>query len=109
MNNATVSEMQQFGVVWPQAVARAWEDAQFREALKHDPAGTLLKDYQFPVPQGVNLQVVEADEELAAAAADVLRLVIPPMPDLDMGEIALVGHKDGKDTRFNFRFSITSC
>jgi ribosomally synthesized peptide (two-chain TOMM family) len=110
VNNASVSEMQQFGAVWPQCVARAWEDAQFREALKRDPAGTLLKDYQFPVPQEVNLQVVEGDEVQQAEAANTLRLVIPPMPDLDMREIALVGAKDGAtDTRFNFRFTITSC
>lgn len=106
MNN--VAEMKQFGVVWPQCVARAWEDAQFREALKSDPAGTLLKDYQFSVPQEVNLQVIESNEELAAQDANTLRLVIPPMPDVDMREVALVGAKDGAQA-LRFTFTITSC
>ncbi|WP_224361286.1 hypothetical protein [Hyalangium versicolor] len=106
MNNA--AEMEQFGVVWPQCVARAWEDVQFREALKRDPAGTLLKDYQFPVPQEVQLQVVEAGEAVEAQGANTLRLVIPPVPDVDMREIALVGPKDGKKEA-RFTFTVTAC
>jgi hypothetical protein len=111
MNTAVVSEMQQFGMVWPQCVARVWQDAQFREALKRDPASTLREAYQFAVPAGVVLQVVEDNEVLEAQQANTLRMVIPPMPDMDMREIALVGTKagDGCDFPFTFTFTATSC
>lgn len=107
MNTAVVSEMQQFGMVWPQCVARAWQDAQFREALKRDPAGTLRETYQFTVPAGVVLQVVEDNAEVTEAQqANTLRMVIPPMPDMDMQEIARVGTKGGEP---RFTFTATTC
>ncbi|MDY7228948.1 hypothetical protein [Hyalangium rubrum] len=78
-------------MIWPQCVARAWQDAQFREALKRDPAGILFESYQFSLPEGVLLQVVENDMEVKAAPANTLRMVIPPAPAMDMQEIALIG------------------
>ncbi len=111
MNTAVVSEMQQFGMVWPQCVARAWQDAQFREALKRDPASTLREAYQFSIPAGVVLQVVEDNEVLEAQPANTLRMIIPPMPDMEMREIALVGNApgNGNGPPFCFTFTLTSC
>jgi ribosomally synthesized peptide (two-chain TOMM family) len=84
--------MPQFGMIWPQCVVRAWEDSQFREQLKRDPVGTLLGVFQFAVPAGLALEVVEAQEESQSTSANTLRMVIPPAPDMSMGEIALSAH-----------------
>jgi hypothetical protein len=91
-------------------VARAWQDSQFRETLKRDPAGTLREAYQFTVPKGVNLQVVEDSEVMEAQQANTLRMIIPPMPDLDMQEVALAtpGSGNGRE-RFTFCFTATVC
>ena len=110
MNSATVSEMQQFGMIWPQCVARAWQDSQFRETLKRDPAGTLRQEFQFNIPAGIDLQVVDHDEVLLAEQANTLRMMIPPVPDMDMREIALVGPgADSGRRAFTFTFSVTAC
>ncbi len=109
MNNINGAEMQQFGTVWPQCVARAWEDVKFREDLKRDPAGTLRAAYQFVIPAGVELQVVEGPQAVEAQQANVLTMVIPPMPDVDMGEIALVSSEGERARKLTFRHSATLC
>lgn len=113
MSNAMVSEMQQFGTVWPQCVARAWQDTQFRETLKRDPAGTLREAYRFTVPAGISLQVVESDEVLQAQSANTLRMVIPPIPDVDMRAIALTDFEDededGRSRRCYCLTAATAC
>lgn len=95
MNNVMISEMQQFATAWPQCVARAWQDAEFRETLKRDPATTLREAYQFSVPAGISLQVVEGDEVQRTQAANTLIMVIPPMPELDMQEVAFASVEEG--------------
>jgi ribosomally synthesized peptide (two-chain TOMM family) len=106
----SVSEMQQFGMIWPQCVARAWQDAQFRETLKRDPAGTLREAFQFNIPAGIDFQVVDSDEVLLAQQANTLRMIIPPIPDMDMREIALVGPDSSSGRHcFSFTFSVTGC
>lgn len=90
MKDVVGSDVQQFGNIWSQCVARAWQDAQFREALKRDPSGTLLTSFQFTLPEGVSLQVVESDEVVQAAQSSTLRMVIPPAPAMDLQQIAMV-------------------
>ncbi|MBN1203707.1 MAG: hypothetical protein JXB05_02125 [Myxococcaceae bacterium] len=87
--NTASNPIQQFGRIWPQCVARAWQDAEFREALKRDPAGTLQESYQFAFPMGVRLEIVEGEAVQQSASADTLRMVIPPAPAVDMREVAL--------------------
>lgn len=112
MNSANVSEMQQFGMIWPQCVARAWQDVQFRELLKSNPAGALRDAFQFNLPAGVELQVIDHGEEVRAMTANTLRMIIPPMPDIDMREIALSsphpGNGGGRPPVL-FTFSVTVC
>jgi ribosomally synthesized peptide (two-chain TOMM family) len=103
-----VADMQQFGLVWPQCVARAWEDDEFREALKSDPAGTLLKAFQFLIPSGIQLQVVDGNEAVEAQPTNTLRMTIPPKPELDMQEVALVENKDDGKKRL-FPWTATAC
>ena len=109
MNEMQTSGMEQFEMVWPQCVARAWMDEQFREALKRDPAGTLRENYQFTLPTGVELEVVDSTEQLEAKQGNTLRMIIPPTPDVDMQEIALVGARHGGARKHIFTFSITIC
>lgn len=87
--------MQQFGKIWPQCIARAWQDTGFREALKRDPVGTIQSAYQFAFPQGFKLEITEAHEAQQAATADTLRMVIPPPPAGEVGEIALTDVSQG--------------
>jgi len=105
VNSATLDEMPQFGMIWPQCVVRAWEDSQFREQLKRDPVGTLLGVFQFAVPSGLALEVVEAQEEARSTSANTLRMVIPPAPDMSMGEIALSSSNNGPIGPRPFTFS----
>jgi hypothetical protein len=104
VKNATFVEMPQFGMIWPQCVVRAWEDPQFREQLKRDPVGTLLQAFQFCVPEGVALEVVEGEVE-TQGAPNTLRMVIPPAPELGIGEIAFSGHDNGNPVPRPFTFS----
>ena len=89
--NTASSPIQQFGRIWPQCVARAWQDTEFREALKRDPARTLEESFQFAFPMGVRLEVIEGEAAQQSAATDTLRMVIPPAPAVDMREVALTG------------------
>lgn len=104
VKTAALVEMPQFGMIWPQCVVRAWEDAQFREQLKRDPVGTLLQAFQFSVPEGIALEVVEGEVE-AQSAPNTLRMVIPPAPELGIGEVAFSGHGNGGQTPRPFTFS----
>jgi ribosomally synthesized peptide (two-chain TOMM family) len=87
--NTVSNPIQQFGRIWPQCVARAWQDTEFREALKRDPERTLQETFQFAFPMGVKLEIVEGEAVRQSAPADVLRMVIPPAPAVDMREVAL--------------------
>ena len=108
MSNAMAVEMQQFGMIWPQCVVRAWEDEQFREELKSNPVRTLREVFQFILPTGLNLEVVEGEEVRESQQANTLRLVIPPTPDVDMREIAVVSPEGGKLEKRCFTFSLTA-
>ncbi len=89
------SSVQLFGKIWPQCIARAWQDVEFREALKRDPMGTLRDAYQLNLPVNVKLEVVEGNEQVQAAQADTLRMVIPPAPAMDMRQVALTDLETG--------------
>ncbi|KFE71583.1 hypothetical protein [Hyalangium minutum] len=94
-HNITANSTQQFGKIWPQCVARAWQDVEFRESLKRDPVGTLREAYQFAFPQGVKVEIVEGSDELHAAPADTLRMIIPPPPSMDAQQVALTDVEKG--------------
>lgn len=111
-NNAAHS-IQQFGKIWPQCIARAWQDAEFREALKRDPAGTIRESYQFSFPEGVKVEIVEGHVAEQAAQADTLRMVIPPAPAMELREVAITDVEKGMDgakpyTHFSENFTFTS-
>jgi ribosomally synthesized peptide (two-chain TOMM family) len=94
-NSSAANSTQQFGKIWPQCVARAWQDAEFREALKRDPMGTIREAYQYAFPTGVMLEIVEESEQGQAAQGDRLRMIIPPPPSMDAQQVALTDVEKG--------------
>lgn len=109
MQDAVAADMQQFGNVWSKCVVRAWQDARFREALKRDPEQTLREAFQFTVPAGVHLQVVENDMEAQPRSTNALRMVIPPAPEMGMGEIALADANAHGQPQCDGRFPFSLC
>src|SRR5262245_9038167 len=83
INSNSSAATQQFGKIWPQCVARAWQDAEFREALKRDPMGTIREAFQYAFPTGLMLEIVEEDDQTQTSNGDTLRMVIPPPPSMD--------------------------
>jgi ribosomally synthesized peptide (two-chain TOMM family) len=95
VSTSNTNVVQQFGKIWPQCIARAWQDTAFREALKKDPVGTIQNSYQFAFPQGFKLEIAEAHETQGAASEGALRMVIPPPPTGDVGQIAVTDVSNG--------------
>lgn len=59
--------------IWAKIVARAWADAGFKQRLLDDP-GSIMAEEGMPVPDGMEIKVVEATEKQAW-------LVLPPKPE----------------------------
>jgi hypothetical protein len=62
-------------------IDRAWKDEAFRRALIEDPKGTLERELQVKVPEGVSLTVLEETPTQRY-------LVLPPAPRQDGGELS---------------------
>jgi ribosomally synthesized peptide (two-chain TOMM family) len=111
--NSAASSIQQFGKIWPQCIARAWQDAEFREALKKDPVGTIRESYQFSFPNGIKVEILEGPPSEQVVQADTLRMVIPPAPAMELREVAITDVEKGMDgakpfTHFSEHFTFTS-
>ena len=64
-------------------IAKARQDDKFRRNLLKDPKGTLVKEFKIPVPDSIDLQVIEEK-------ANKLFLVLPIDPgDLEVPDEAL--------------------
>jgi ribosomally synthesized peptide (two-chain TOMM family) len=94
-NNSAATSTQQFGKIWPQCIARAWQDAEFREALKRDPEGTIRDAFQYAFPEGLKLEIVEESGQPHASNGDTLRMVIPPPPSMESRQVALTDVEKG--------------
>jgi hypothetical protein len=62
-------------------IDRAWKDVAFRRALLDDPKGTLERELEVRVPEGVSLTVLEE-------TPTVRYLVLPPAPTGTAGELS---------------------
>lgn len=80
-------------------IARAWADPAFKEALLADPTATLAAE-GLTLPEGVRFKVVEN-------AADVVHLVLPPKPDLELSDDDLDHVTGGLTCYEGFRFCCT--
>jgi ribosomally synthesized peptide (two-chain TOMM family) len=103
----TLDTMMEWGPVWARAVTRAWQDPNFKAALKRDPAGTLYSYFQFTLPPTLELQVVEVDPEEMKKHGygykpndgwllprTVLKMVLPPAPAVEMQAVAITDYID---------------
>ena len=61
---------------WKSIIAKAWNDAKFKQSLVDDP-NKALQDAGIDVPGGVNFVIVENE-------ADRLHLVLPAAPGGDL-------------------------
>jgi hypothetical protein len=57
---------------WSQLVAQTWVDENLKKRLKDNPAA-VLQEYGLPVPEGVDVRVVESTDK-------VTYLMLPPKP-----------------------------
>ena len=94
-HTSAAASTQQFGKIWPQCVARAWQDTEFREALKRDPSGTIREAFQYAFPYGVKLEILEETDQTQPPQGDTLRMIIPPPPSVDTQQVALTDVEKG--------------
>src|SRR5437899_455405 len=76
-------------VEWSQIVARAWQDAAFKQRLLADPAA-VLREHGLHVPPDIEVKVVED-------TAQVYHLTLPRRPDAagELSAEALAGVAGG--------------
>lgn len=73
-SDSTASE--EYGRKYGQIVARAWADDGFKARFLDDPAG-VLREFDLPVPDGVELRAVESTDT-------VLYFTLPARPSADV-------------------------
>ncbi|MDI3286585.1 hypothetical protein [Polyangium sp. 15x6] len=63
---------------WGEVLARAWSDERFKEELLANPARALEEHFNYRVPPGVRLRVVEGRP--GQPAASTLKVTLSPTP-----------------------------
>ena len=56
------AQMLEWEVIWPRAIARAWEDAEFKKKLIQDPRGTFESELDYPLNPELTLTIKEGPE-----------------------------------------------
>ncbi len=96
-------------VIWPRAIALAWEDPRFHAALKADPKKAIKDTFGYKLSDNLDLEIVDApadDKYDEAAAADPwhnlpqlkLTLSIPPKPPAEIQAVAITTYQDTSRT-----------
>ncbi len=68
-----------------QIIDRAVSNSEFRQLLMDDPKGAIQSEFDIPIPENIQLNVLEDSSE-------VVNLVLPPIVKLDISELeATVG------------------
>jgi len=101
-----------WGVIWPRAIALAWEDPDFHAALKADPRGAIREKFGYELMPDLDLTVEDAPPEAAfdpdlatlhdGKAGDPwskmpnlkLTLAIPPKPAPELQAVAITSYQD---------------
>ncbi|MDC3962614.1 hypothetical protein [Polyangium jinanense] len=65
---------------WGRVVTKAWSDARFKQELLANPARALATHFNYRVPRGVRLTVVEGRPGQPAASR--LKVTLPPTPTI---------------------------
>lgn len=56
------NHVEQWRAVWYQAVARAWKDDRFKQALVRDARAAIRDTFNFELPDNLDLRVVESPQ-----------------------------------------------
>jgi ribosomally synthesized peptide (two-chain TOMM family) len=83
--------MNEWYSIWLRAVALAWQNPEFEKLLKSDPRKGLKQEFDYDLPEGIDLKVVDSaskrDVEGKLNKAE-LELLLPPKPK-DIGDHAV--------------------
>lgn len=120
MDNTTGSDSQpgaleatmHWGVIWPRAIALAWEDSAFHAELKANPRKAIMDKFGYELMPDLDLTVEDAPAEAAfdpscatlkdGKAGDPwskmpqlkLTLAIPPKPAPELQAVAITAYQD---------------
>lgn len=57
-----LTNAQKWMLVYSMAASKAWDEPEFKEKLKQDPAKTLLDTYDYKIPEPIEIKFVEMAE-----------------------------------------------
>ncbi|MDI3286586.1 hypothetical protein [Polyangium sp. 15x6] len=80
-----------FSVLWGRVVIKAWSDEAFKRELLEDPARALEAHFNYKLPPGARLVIVEGQP--GQPATSTLTVTLPPRSDPD-AIAALSGHSE---------------
>ncbi|MEP3332567.1 BMA_0021/BMA_0022 family TOMM bacteriocin [Sedimentitalea sp.] len=99
-------------VIWPRAIALAWEDSEFHAQLKADPRKAINEKFGYHLMDDLDLTIEDApadatfDLSQATNSADAerdpwaslphmkLTLCIPPAPPVELQGVAITSYQD---------------
>jgi ribosomally synthesized peptide (two-chain TOMM family) len=98
-------------VIWPRAIARAWEDKAFHDALVADPRKAISDHFGYELSEDLDLTVVDAPAEATFDATAEqkpegttdpwaklpklkLTISIPPAPEPALQAVAITSYQD---------------
>jgi ribosomally synthesized peptide (two-chain TOMM family) len=95
-------------VIWPRAIAMAWADDDFRDALIADPRGVIEETFGYHLSENLDLTIEQAtagtferesitpgeDDPWAGLPKLKLTLAIPPRPSQQLQAVAITAYQD---------------
>ena len=96
-------------VIWPRAIALAWEDEYFHAALKENPRKAIHETFGYLLNDALELKIVDApanaEFDSGTESAKVgdpwaklpplkLTITIPPAPPVDLQAVAITTYQD---------------
>jgi hypothetical protein len=65
--------------IFIKVVSRAWKDPEFKKRLLANPK-TALKEMHLPIPENIEIKVVEEEKKMARDDKNIFTIVIPQQP-----------------------------
>lgn len=99
-------------VIWPRAIALAWEDKEFHAQLKADPRKAILEKFSYHLTDDLDLTIEDAPADAAFDMSQAtnapgeakdpwsslpnikLTLCIPPAPPVALQGVAITSYQD---------------
>ena len=97
-------------VIWPRAIALAWQDPKFKAQLLKDPRKAIRSQFKYDLSPELDLTIVEApagtkgfdgsakDDPWAGLPNLKLELALPPAPAADAQAVAITVYQDTSRT-----------